>query len=98
MKTLKIGDSYKYRSFTLEVTARENNIVFAENEAYGIEVFKIRNRKESTFPDGHVSAGGEYPPITTDWGNSSGYWKSSSREHAVKYFNELVARGTGIKR
>jgi len=92
MRKLEIGDSYKYIGFILTVTAREKDIVMAENEAYGIEVFKILNRKESKFPDGSISEAGEFPPGTSQRGKNSGYWRISSRSHAEKYFSELVSR------
>ena len=92
MKRLQIGDYYKYMGYELKITKREGQIAFAENDSYGIEVFRIKNRKESTFPNGSVSEGGECPPGTSEWGNSSGYWRTSGRTNAEKYFTELVSR------
>ena len=91
MRKLEIGDSYKHIGFTLTVTKREKDIVFAENEAYGIEVFKIKNKKPREFSDGRISEGGEFPPGTSVWGHDSGYWRNCSRPYAEKYFTELVS-------
>ena len=68
MKKLEIGDSYKHIGFTLTVTAREKDIVFAENPVYGFEGWVIVG-DEDVESDGLVGIkivpGGKYAAMRT---------------------------------
>jgi len=92
MKKLTVGESYRYIGYTLTVTRREGDIIMAENPEYGIEVFKIHNRKAVRLPNGNFSIAGEFPPSTSQWGRNSGHWPSRHRHLAEKYFEKLVCK------
>ena len=90
-RTLRVGDSYQYLGFKIEVIRRERDIIFAEHPEYGIEVFRVISRKPSKFPDGTWSRGGEGPPSTGQWGiKPSGHFRMSERARAEAYFERLV--------